>query len=362
MNMIGLEEVKSTFLAIKENVDTAIRQGVSLDKERFSCSMLGNPGTGKTTVARLFARFLPSVGVIPGSCFREETGAGLANAGVSGCKQIIDDILNEGGGVLFIDEAYQLTSGNSHGGAAVLDYLLPEVENLSGKIVFVLAGYNKQMESFFAHNPGLPSRFPFDMKFADYTDEELLRILELKVGKKYDGRMRCEDGSRGLYCRIAARRVGRGRGREGFGNARTVENTLARVCQRQSARLRRARREQKRADDLLFTREDLIGPEPSDALAKSEAWRKVRSLIGLKAVKEAVTSLVDSVKQNYLRELEEQPPVQYSLNRVFLGSPGTGKTTVAKLYGAILVDLGLLSKGEGEFSTYHTQPVPMEKT
>lgn len=88
--------------------------------------------------------------MIPGVCFKEETGSSLANAGVSGVKKIIDDILNDGGGVLFIDEAYQLTSGNSYGGAAVLDYLLPEVENLNGKIVFVLAGYSKQMESFFA--------------------------------------------------------------------------------------------------------------------------------------------------------------------------------------------------------------------
>lgn len=110
------------------------------------------PPPGKTTVARIYAQFLTSLGVIPGSCFKEETGASLANAGVSGCKAIIDEILNDGGGVLFIDEAYQLTSGNSFGGGAVLDYLLPEIENLNGKVVFILAGYRKQMESFYAHN------------------------------------------------------------------------------------------------------------------------------------------------------------------------------------------------------------------
>ncbi|KAI3396201.1 hypothetical protein diail_339 [Diaporthe ilicicola] len=346
MRMIGLELVKLAFLSVKSRVDTAIRQEISLGKERFGCSMLGNPGTGKTTVARLYARFLTSIGIIPGNCFKEETGASLANAGVSGCKKIIDEILNNGGGVLFIDEAYQLTSGNSHGGGAVLDYLLPEVENLNGKVVFVLAGYNKQMESFYAHNPGLPSRFPIEMKFDDYTDDELLRIFELKIHKKYEGRMRCEDGSRGLYSRIVTRRVGRARGREGFGNARTIENTLATISSRQAVRLRKERREGKKPDDLLFTKVDLIGPEPTEALTKSEAWKKLQRLFGLEAVKEAVSSLVDSVKQNYTRELDEQPPIEYSLNRVFLGNPGTGKTTVAKLYGAILVDLGLLSKGE----------------
>lgn len=259
----------------------------------------------------------------------------------------MEDILNDGGGVVFIDEAYQLTSGNSPGGGAVLDYLLPEVEGLTGKIVFVLAGYSKQMESFFAHNPGLLSRFPVEMKFADYTDDELLRILELKLRKTCSS-FRCEGGTTGLFCRIVARRVGRGRGREGFGNARTVENVVGRISKRQSTRLRRERRSQKQPDDFLLTQEDLIGPKPAEALAGSEGWKKLSKLIGLTEVKQAVRSLVDSAQENYNRELSEQPLVEYSLNKVFLGNPGTGKTTVAKLYGEILVDLGFLSKGEGK--------------
>lgn len=262
----------------------------------------------------------------------------------------MEDILNDGGGVVFIDEAYQLTSGSSHGGGAVLDYLLPEVENLTGKIVFVLAGYNKQMESFFAHNPGLPSRFPVEMKFADYTDDELLRIFELKLRKACSG-LRCEDGTAGLFCRIVARRIGRGRGREGFGNARTVENVVARIAKRQATRLRRERRAKKQPDDFLLTKEDLIGPKPAEALVKSKGWEKLSKLIGLKEVKQAVQALVDSAQENYERELSEQPLVEYSLNKVFLGNPGTGKTTVAKLYGEILVDLGFLSKGEGKPAT-----------
>lgn len=307
---------------------------------------------GKTTVARLLAKFLNSVGVIPGSCVKETTGAGLANLGISGCKKLIDEVLNDGGGVIFIDEAYQLASGTNPGGGAVLDYLLPEVENLRGKVVFILAGYNKQMESFFAHNPGLPSRFPIEMNFTDYTDDELLHILALKINQKFRHRMKAQDGLRGLYCRIVSRRIGRGRGTDGFGNARSVENNLATVYKRQANRLRRERQAGRQPDDMFLTKEDLIGPEPSEALKNSEAWKKLQELVGLKAVKEAVRSLVDSIRQNYLRELAEQSPIQYSLNKVFLGSPGTGKTTVAKFYGAILVDLGLLSKGEGKLAIF----------
>lgn len=285
--------------------------------------------------------------MLPGACFKETTGAALSHAGINGCQTLIDEILNEGGGVLFIDEAYQMTSGNSFGGKAVLDFLLPEVENLTGKIVFVLAGYDKDMESFFAHNPGLPSRFPITMKFEDYTDHELLHILQMKIHKQYNGRMQCEDGTAGLFCRIVAKRVGRGRGQRGFGNARTVENVLAQVSRRQVIRLTKERRAKKVPDDFLFTKGDLIGPEPSGALKHSTAWKNLQQLIGLQMVKDAVQGLVDTLQQNYARELAEEPITEYSLNKVFLGNPGTGKTTVAKLYGKILAELDMLSRGEG---------------
>ena len=305
---------------------------------------------GKTTVARLYSQFLCSVGVIPGNCFKETTGSALAHGGISECKKLIDELLDDSGGVLFIDEAYQLTSGHSSGGHAVLDYLLPEVENLRGKVVFILAGYSKEMESVFAYNPGIPSRFPVEMKFNDYSDEQLLSIFEMNLVKKYSGEMKCEDGTTGLYCRIASRRVGRGRGKPGFGNARAVENALAQVIRRQADRLFREQRAGNKLNHFLLTKEDLIGPEPQSALERSEPWKKLRDMIGLGSVKTAIVALMDSIQQNYVRELEEQPPIEYSLNKVFLGNPGTGKTSVAKLYGAILVDLGLLSKGEGEFS------------
>ncbi|KAK2737504.1 nfx1-type zinc finger-containing protein 1 [Colletotrichum kahawae] len=343
MGMIGLESVKQEFLSIKSKVDVSVRQQISLSKERFGCTLLGNPGTGKTTIARIYGKFLTSVGVIAGSCFKETSGSKLANMGVTGCEKLLEDVLNAGGGVVFIDEAYQLSSGNSPGGKAVLDYLLAEVENLTGKVVFVLAGYIKQMESFFAHNPGFPSRFPLEMKFEDYEDAELLQILTLQINKKYGGRMKWQDD---LYLRVATRRLGLGRGKEGFGNARAVENLLAKIMSRQANRLRKERRKGVHSDDLLFTMEDLVGPEPSNALTTSKAWAKLQGLIGLKSVKQSVKALVDSLQTNYRRELAEEPILEYTLNKVFLGSPGTGKTTIAKLYGEILVDIGMLSNSE----------------
>ena len=303
---------------------------------------------GKTTVARHYAKFLASVKVIPGNHFIETTGSRLANEGVIGIKVTVENMVNAGGGVIFVDEAYQLTSGNNHGGGAVLDFLLAEMENQVGIIVFLLAGYNREMEKFFEHNPGLKSRVPHQLQFADYKNEELMSIFESIIQKTFGGRMKVEDGIHGLYVRILIRRLGRRRGQSSFGNARELQIAFGRIRDRQAERVNRERTEGKIMDDFLFTAEDLIGPHPSKAIKEMKAWDSLHRLIGLQAVKDAVHTFLILIEENFQREISEQEPIEMSLNRVFLGSPGTGKTTVAKLYGEILAGLGLLSNGEGQ--------------
>lgn len=292
---------------------------------------------------------LTSLKVLAGDGFIESTGSRLAHGGVAEVKKHFEQLENAEGGVYFIDEAYQLAEGHNYGGKTVLDFLLAEIENLTGKVVFVFAGYRKQMEKFFEHNPGFSSRIPYILKFEDYTDAELLQMLQFRMNQFYKSRLEIEEGFDGLYMRIAVRRLGRRRGRDGFGNARALENIFAKIRERQSDRLNMKRRQGLCPNDYHITKEDLIGPDPSKAVLNCSAWTKLQQLTGLKAVKDSVNSMINLIKTNYERELREMEPINVSLNRVFLGSPGTGKTTVAKLYGRILTDIGMLSNGEGEF-------------
>lgn len=215
--MIGLESVKTKFLSIKAKVDVAIRQNINMSHDRFGSVLLRNPGSGKTTVAYLYAKFLSSIGIIPGDKFIETTGSRLANDGVSGCQKIIENLLKDSGGAIFIDKAYQLI-GSSFGGPQVLDFLLAKIKNLTGKVVFILTGYQRPIEKFFAYNSRLPSRFLNKLKFNDFDDTELIQILVGYIEKKYKKQIKVEDNLGGLYCYIVARQVRSGRGHKGFAN------------------------------------------------------------------------------------------------------------------------------------------------
>ncbi|KAH8672057.1 NFX1-type zinc finger-containing protein 1 [Tricladium varicosporioides] len=347
MQMIGLEAVKAKVLQIKAKVETSLRQGVNMKKERLGLVLLGNPGTGKTTVARHYAKILSSLQVLPGNGFIETTGSRLAHGGVAEVKTHLQKLQASGGGVYFIDEAYQLVAEHTQGGKMVLDFLLAEIESLTGEVVFIFAGYRSSMEKFFAHNVGFESRIPYTLLFEDYTNEELMAMLQFKILKCFEKRgINIDGGIDGLYMRIAVRRLGSGRGRDGFGNARALENLFSRIRDRQADRLAKERRQGLLPDDYTITQEDLIGPDPSKAILQCSAWDELQKLIGLSSVKNSVNFMIDLIKTNYDRELQEKHPVHVSLNRIFLGSPGTGKTTVAKLYGQVLRDLGMLSNGE----------------
>ncbi|WP_201786537.1 AAA family ATPase [Neomoorella mulderi] len=188
-SLVGLAPVKQKLreiVALVEASRARQEQGLPPLTQTLHMAFLGNPGTGKTTVARLVGELFTALGVLPSGHLVETDRSGLVAAYVGQTalkvKGVVDKAL---GGVLFIDEAYSLARGgaNDFGGEA-LDALVKAMEDHRSDMVVILAGYTGQMQELFRLNPGLESRVAFTLEFPDYTPEELVRIAAAYARKR----------------------------------------------------------------------------------------------------------------------------------------------------------------------------------
>ncbi|KAJ8125955.1 hypothetical protein O1611_g7683 [Lasiodiplodia mahajangana] len=348
MGMIGLQEVKKQFMLIQDEID--VNQNLYIPKDgRLNAIFLGNPGTGKTTLARIYSKLIQSWAE-NGWKHVQTSGSLLASQGIPGLKILITEIMKVGAGALFIDEVHQLLSDKYLGGYSVLDYLPTAMDILGGAIVFIFAGYQPDMQRLHEHNKGFRDRISRTFELEDYDESQIQQILHSRIAAqigrdvKY-GTCWLQPHDPHFLLKAAARRISQGAGIEGFNNARNVENVVTRIKSRLIARVGGFHNDLTDNEKFFLTEEDLLGPGYGVSFS-SEALNTLNNMIGLEEVKKSVRGMVNKVRFNRMRELMNLPPLQESLNQVFLGNPGTGKTTVAQLYGQILVELGMLSNGE----------------
>ena len=187
--IIGLSEVKDYVLSLEQNyIIQRLREarGMKADVPTMHMIFTGNPGTGKTTIARLVSRYLKAMGVLSGGQLIEVTRADLVGKYVGHTAPLTQQVIRSAlGGVLFIDEAYSLYRGADDSfGLEAIDTIVKGMEDHREDLIVILAGYTKEMEKFLTANSGLRSRFPNIIEFPDYTAEELLAITKLTAKKK----------------------------------------------------------------------------------------------------------------------------------------------------------------------------------
>ena len=350
----GLTGLKSVKEEVHKMVDElkadkmAVKAGQQSEDKKLSRHMLfmGNPGTGKTTVARIIGDIMRELEILPRGGTVEVSRDALVGEyqGHTAPKtqKVIDSAM---GGVLFIDEAYSLCKGDGDVfGQEAVDTLVKRMDDDRGKLVVILAGYTKEMTEFLKTNSGLSSRFSRKITFEDYSIDEMMEIFERNV-RHNDYVM--EDGMKEAVRAVLEERV---RTEDDFGNARGVRNLYEEIVANHKSNV--AKLSKWDANEAKTLRKADIGKEIEiieHPKTVEELLAELNSLTGLASVKRQINAYVNTVRVNKLRKTYGSSVGKIGgLHMVFAGNPGTGKTTVARLVGSIMKGLGILPKGHCE--------------
>ena len=350
--MVGLESVKKEVSSLAAFLTLQIKRGEINTFQGKHYVFTGNPGTGKTTVARIMADVFKTLGILSKGQLveadRSKLVAGYAGQTAIKTNQLIDTAI---GGVLFIDEAYTLKSNDQDSfGAEAIDTLLKRLEDDRGKFICIVAGYTDQMHDFIDTNPGLKSRFTQTIHFEDYTPDELTQIfVNMATAKKFELDEAMQKAVHQQFEQLYLRRD------KNFGNAREARRIFDQTVERQSERLVKQMSQpdvqvcDDVADGFLFedmyrlTVEDLPMAESSAARPLEEVLAELDQFIGMRAVKNAIRRL--AVQSMFIKQraaLGAGNVQQMSMNFVLTGNPGTGKTTIARKMGEILQAMDIL--------------------
>ena len=346
-SMIGLRDVKAEIHKLVDYtkiMQARKKQGLKIPSLSYHCVFTGNPGTGKTTVARILGDIYRELGILKSGHLVETDRSGLVGryVGETAIKtnKLIDSALD---GVLFIDEAYALAGGGkSDYGAEAIATLLKRMEDNRDRLVVVVAGYSREMRQFLDANSGMQSRFNRYINFPDYSAEELAAMFKMRAAKnQFTLAPGLEEALVKYMRKVTSHPDPR------FGNGRFVRNLFESSVERQSIRLASAKN---------LSKEQLMMLVPADVLPKEtqenekeisleQVLAEMDQLIGMKSVKNEVRKMTEFCQIAREREKAGMKNAKLSYHCVFTGNPGTGKTTVARIMARVFKALGILEKG-----------------